>query len=99
MTKTYVGDSAYSIAELARLAHTDTGTMSREVKRLEAAGILRSRDVGRTKIVRASQEVASHDRLKCGSLPLMGGQGKLCPRRGGATTVGTRVASRFGSVP
>jgi len=48
LTKTYVGDSEYSIAELARLAHTDTGTMSREVKRLEAAGILRSRDVGRT---------------------------------------------------
>ena len=40
MTKTYVGDSAYSIAELARLAHTDTGTMSQKVKRLEALGSL-----------------------------------------------------------
>ena len=36
LTKTYVGDSEYSIAELAGLAHTDTGTMSREVRRLEA---------------------------------------------------------------
>jgi predicted nucleotidyltransferase len=54
----------YSIAELARLAHTDTGTMSREVKRLEAAGILRSRDVGRTKVVRANQEAAFYRPLR-----------------------------------
>jgi len=64
LTKTYVGDSEYSIAELARLAHTDTGTMSREVKRLEAAGILRSRDVGRTKLARANQEAAFYRPLR-----------------------------------
>ena len=64
LAKTYVGDSEYSIAELARLAHTDTGTMSREVKRLEAAGILRSRDVGRTKLARANQEAAFYRSLR-----------------------------------
>ena len=32
LTRTYVGDSEHSIAELARLARTDTATMSREVK-------------------------------------------------------------------
>ena len=64
LTKTYVGDSEYSIAELAGLAHTDTGTMSREVRRLEAAGIVRSRDVGRTKLVRANQEAAFYRPLR-----------------------------------
>jgi predicted nucleotidyltransferase len=64
LTKTYIGDSEHSIAELARLAHTDTGTMSREVKRLEAAGILCSRDVGRTKLVSANREAAFYRPLR-----------------------------------
>ena len=38
--------------------------MSREVKRLEAAGILCSRDVGRTKLVSANQE---GDQLELGA--------------------------------
>jgi predicted nucleotidyltransferase len=38
--------------------------MSREVKRLEAAGILRSRDVGRTKLVRANQEAPFYRPLR-----------------------------------
>ena len=33
-----MGDGEYSIAELARLAKTDTGTMTREVRRLETPG-------------------------------------------------------------
>lgn len=63
LTRTYVGDGEYSIADLARAAKTDTGTMTREVKRLEDAGVVRSRAVGRTKLVRANRDAPFHRAL------------------------------------
>ena len=64
LARVYVGDDEYSIAELARVARTDTGTMTREVKRLEAAGIVRSRMVGRTKLVRVNSEAPFYQALR-----------------------------------
>lgn len=55
LARTYIGEGEYSIAELARVAGTDTGTMAREVKRLETAGVVRARMVGRTKLVQAAR--------------------------------------------
>lgn len=56
LARTYVGDGEYSVAELAASAETDTGTMTREVRRLEQAAVLRSRMVGRAKLVRANHD-------------------------------------------
>jgi predicted nucleotidyltransferase len=64
LTKTYVGDGEYSVTELAGMAGTDTGTMAREVNRLESAGVVRSRSVGRTKLVRANQEAPFYQPLR-----------------------------------
>ncbi len=46
------------------MAKTDTGTMTREVRRLETAGILRSRAVGRTKLVRANKDAPFYSALR-----------------------------------
>jgi len=59
-----VGEGEYSIAELAGAAKTDTGTMTREVRRLESAGIIRSRAVGRTKLVRANKDAPFYRALR-----------------------------------
>jgi hypothetical protein len=64
LTRTYVGEGENSIAELAAMAQTDTGTMAREVRRLEAAGVVRSRMVGRTKLVRANHEAPFYRALR-----------------------------------
>jgi len=64
LTRTYVGDGEYSVAELAGMAKTDTGTMTREVRRLESAGIVRSRAVGRTKLVRANKDAPFYRALR-----------------------------------
>jgi predicted nucleotidyltransferase len=61
---TYIGADEYSIAELAATAKTDTGTMTREVRRLEQAGVLRSRAVGRAKLVQANHEAAFYRPLR-----------------------------------
>lgn len=42
LARIYIGDEEYSVGELAREAGTDTGTMAREVKRLEAAGVVQA---------------------------------------------------------
>jgi hypothetical protein len=44
LARAYIGDDEYSVAELAATAKTDTGTMTREVRRLEEAAVVRSRD-------------------------------------------------------
>lgn len=54
LARIYIGDGEYSIVDLASTAGTDTGSMTREVRRLEQAGVLTSRMVGRTKLVRAN---------------------------------------------
>jgi hypothetical protein len=64
LTRIYVGDGEYSIAELAGMAKTGTGTMTREVRRLETAGILRSRTVGRAKLVRADKDAPFYRALR-----------------------------------
>jgi predicted nucleotidyltransferase len=60
----YVGDGEYSVADLARAAGTDSGTMAREVKRLETAGVVRARMVGRTKLVQADREAPFYQPLR-----------------------------------
>lgn len=48
LTRLFVRDDEYSIAELAKMAMTDSGTMTREVRRLETAGVTMSHAVGRS---------------------------------------------------
>jgi hypothetical protein len=64
LARVYIGDGEYSVAELARAAKTDTGTMAREVRRLESAGVIRSRMVGRTKLARADREAPFYRPLR-----------------------------------
>jgi hypothetical protein len=64
LARVYIGDDEYSVAELAATAKTDTGTMTREVRRLEEAGVVRSRVVGRTKLVRANHEAPFYRALR-----------------------------------
>lgn len=64
LARTYIGDGEYSVADLAATARTDTGTMTREVRRLEEAGVLRSRMVGRTKLARANHDAPFYRALR-----------------------------------
>jgi predicted nucleotidyltransferase len=64
LARTYIGDGEYSVGELAATAKTDSGTMTREVRRLEQAGVLRSRSVGRTKLVRADHDAPFYSALR-----------------------------------
>lgn len=64
LARTYIGDGEYSVAELAGVAGTDTGTMAREVRRMEAAGVVTSRMVGRTKLVRADHDAPFYRALR-----------------------------------
>lgn len=56
LTQTYIGGGESSIAELAAALGTYPGNVTREVARLEQAAVLRSRSVGRTKLVSANTE-------------------------------------------
>jgi predicted nucleotidyltransferase len=64
LARAYIGDGEYSVADLAATAGTDTGTMTREVRRLEEAGVLRSRMVGRTKLVQANHDAPFYRPLR-----------------------------------
>lgn len=64
LARIYIGDDEYSVAELAAAAATDTGTMTREIRRLEEAGVARSRTIGRTKLVRANHEAPFYQSLR-----------------------------------
>lgn len=64
LARVYIGDGEYSVAELARAAGTDTGTMTREVRRLGAAGVVRTRMAGRTKLVQADREAPFYRALR-----------------------------------
>ncbi|MEO3795208.1 nucleotidyltransferase domain-containing protein [Nonomuraea sp. B10E15] len=55
LAHTYLGGGETSVSELAAIAQTDSGTMAREVSRLEQAAVLGSRHVGRTKLVHANK--------------------------------------------
>ncbi|MDN5861448.1 MAG: MarR family transcriptional regulator [Pseudonocardia sp.] len=52
-----------SIGELARRTATPQATVSREVARLVAAGLLTDRSIGRTRLVSARAESPVHDEL------------------------------------
>jgi predicted nucleotidyltransferase len=54
LTLTYLSAGEYTVAELAKAAHTDGGSMAREVARLERAAVVRSRRVGRSRLVSAN---------------------------------------------
>lgn len=56
LAHTYIGGAEYSIAQLATAVGSDSGNTTREVDRLEEAAILRSRRVGRSRLVSANQE-------------------------------------------
>lgn len=64
LTHTYLGEGESSVAQLAASTGTDSGNMAREVSRLEQAGILRSRRVGRTKLVQANADAPFFDALR-----------------------------------
>lgn len=64
LARVYIGGGEYPVGELARAARTDTGTMAREVRRLESAGVVRSRMVGRTKLVRADRQAPFYGALR-----------------------------------
>jgi predicted nucleotidyltransferase len=64
LTHTYVGGGEQSVTALAEATGTDSGTMTREVFRLEQAGILTSRHVGRTKLVRANRSAPFYEPLR-----------------------------------
>lgn len=54
LARVYLGGDEESVAELASAIETDPGNTAREVTRLENAGVLTSRRVGRTKLIRAN---------------------------------------------
>lgn len=64
LTRLFVGDDEYSIAELASMAMTDSGTMAREVRRLEAAQVVKTRTVGRTRLVKANPDAPFYQALR-----------------------------------
>lgn len=54
LVRTLLGGAEESVADLAAAVGADPGNTAREVKRLEEAGIVTTRRVGRTKLVRAN---------------------------------------------
>lgn len=64
LVRTYVGGGEFSISQLAAVAGTNRGTMAREVSRLEEAAILKSRLVGRSKLVQANEEAPFYASLR-----------------------------------
>ena len=52
--RTFLGESEESVASLAEAIGADAGNTAREVARLERGGVLTSRKVGRTKLVRVN---------------------------------------------
>jgi hypothetical protein len=95
LARTYIGDGEYSVADLAGMARTDTGTMAREVRRLEAAGVVRSRMVGRTKLVQANHEAPFYRALRDLVVIVLGPAEVLGEELAGLTSVS--AAAIFGS--
>jgi DNA-binding transcriptional ArsR family regulator len=58
-----VADEGETLAELARQLDADPASVQREVDRLEGAGLLTSRRVGNTRIVRADPDSPVHGEL------------------------------------
>ncbi|MFI7222605.1 hypothetical protein ACIBO5_05225 [Nonomuraea angiospora] len=64
LTCAYIGDQEHSVGDLAAIAGTDSGTMAREVAKLEQAGVLSARHVGRTKLVTANRSAPFYGPLR-----------------------------------
>lgn len=64
LVRTYIDDDECSVAELAAMADACTGTISREVRRLEDASVLTSRVVGRHRLVRANHKAPFYQALR-----------------------------------
>jgi predicted nucleotidyltransferase len=77
------------------MAQTDTGTMAREVRRMEAAGVVRSRMVGRTKLVRANHEAPFYRALRDLVVTVLGPAEVLGEELAGLN--GVSAAAIFGS--
>lgn len=60
LVRVFLGGGEESVAELASGIDADPGNTAREVARLERAGIITSRRVGRTKLVRANTSAPSY---------------------------------------
>jgi len=56
LVRTLLGGAEESVAELASAIAEDPGNTAREVTRLEQAGVVTSRRVGRTKLVQANRQ-------------------------------------------
>jgi DNA-binding transcriptional ArsR family regulator len=54
----------YSLNELAEIGQTSAPTVGREVDRAEEAGIVRTRNVGRTRLVRAHTDSIAYEPLR-----------------------------------
>jgi predicted nucleotidyltransferase len=66
LARIFLGDAGHgqSLAELAQAAGAPSGNVHREVERLEAAGLVRSERVGRTRLVSPDTESPVHDELR-----------------------------------
>jgi predicted nucleotidyltransferase len=95
LARTYIGDGEYSVADLAATGETDTGSMTREVRRLEDAGVLRSRMVGRTKLVQANHDAPFYRPLRDLVVIVLGPAEILGDELAGLT--GIEAAAIFGS--
>lgn len=56
LSRLFLGDDELSVAELARVVNTPVPTVHREVARLEDAGLIVARPLGRTRLWRANRE-------------------------------------------
>lgn len=90
-----MGDGEYSVTQLAGMAGADKGAMAREVSRLEEAGVVRSRSVGRTKLVRANQEASFYRPLRDLVVIVLGPAEVLGEELSGLS--GIQAAAVFGS--
>ncbi len=58
LARLFLGGGEDSVAELAAAVEADPGNAAREIARLERAGVVASRRVGRTKLVQANKSAA-----------------------------------------
>jgi hypothetical protein len=85
----------FSVSELAQVTRVAVATASREVERLEAHGILVSRNVGRSRFVSASWDLPWADALATILAYSTGLPARLAPVLGGVG--GVRAAFTYGS--
>lgn len=57
-------DEAFHLREIARITDTQPGTLRRELKQLEAAGVLRSERMGNLKLYRADSACPIYEELR-----------------------------------